>query len=298
MKKQTGFTLIELMISLVLGLVVVAAATMLFITGVRSQAMQQGVSDLQDNANFGLNYITQDVRLANLQATKAAVNQNLIYGGIVLSPSNLVSGLSGTNANLLSFSGTGVSNVNLGSDQLVIQYQPVATGGFDCEGIAIDDVDEIIVQRYFLRIDDNAGPGEGNPLALACDAGRYRKTAAAAIEGYGNSSEIIMKRVDQFRVLLNVQDETNGLYRYMDIAAYNAIAGAKPRILGVNLGVLTRSNQNVGNDPAIAQDDEFRLLDQDLTITAQGNPQGFIRRAISQEVALRNASGEIGRAHV
>jgi type IV pilus assembly protein PilW len=59
MKSQEGFTLVELMIALALGLIVVAAATLLFLTGLRSSSMQQGVSDLQDNANFGLNYITQ-----------------------------------------------------------------------------------------------------------------------------------------------------------------------------------------------------------------------------------------------
>lgn len=66
MRQQNGYTLMELLIALTLGLVIIAAATMLFLTGVRSQAMQQGVADLQDNANFGLNYITQDLRLANL----------------------------------------------------------------------------------------------------------------------------------------------------------------------------------------------------------------------------------------
>ena len=63
--KQVGFTLIELMISIALGLIVVAAAILLFLTGQKSVAMQKGMAELQDNANFGLNYITRDIRLAN-----------------------------------------------------------------------------------------------------------------------------------------------------------------------------------------------------------------------------------------
>lgn len=55
--KQQGFTLVELIISLALGLMVVAAAILLFLTGQKSVAMQKGVAELQDNANFGLNYI-------------------------------------------------------------------------------------------------------------------------------------------------------------------------------------------------------------------------------------------------
>jgi type IV pilus assembly protein PilW len=93
MKIQKGFTLIELMIALALGLIVVAAAAMLFLTGVKSSQVQQGMADLQDNANFGLNYITQDLRLANLNTVEAAMNDALLHGGVVLSQSNLPTGI-------------------------------------------------------------------------------------------------------------------------------------------------------------------------------------------------------------
>lgn len=292
MKQQRGFTLIELMIALALGLVVVAAATLLFLTGVRSQAMQQGVSDLQDNANFGLNYITQDIRLANLDANKAALSDQLEQGGVVLATSNLPSGLSGTVASLLSFSGTGVSNVNEGSDQLVIQFKPAQMGTYDCEGGLIDDPNEIIIQRYFLRVDTNASPTEGSPLALACDAGRYDENGATRISDYSNSSEIIMKRVDQFHVLLSVINTVNNERRYISIDEYMGLAGTKPRIVGIVLGVLTRSSQAVGTDAAIAQNNAFTLLDQDLVVQEAENPEGYIRRVVTQEVALRNALGD------
>ena len=87
-KKQIGFTLIELMISLALGLIVVAAAILLFLTGQEGVAMQKGVSELQDNANFGLNYITKDIRLTNLNVKEATINDQTPYGGVVLSSSN------------------------------------------------------------------------------------------------------------------------------------------------------------------------------------------------------------------
>ena len=47
----------------------------------------------------------------------------------------------------------GPSNVNVASDQLVIQYKAFDPQGFDCEGNAItqDEINEglFIVQRYF-----------------------------------------------------------------------------------------------------------------------------------------------------
>ena len=302
MKEQSGSTLIELLIALALGLIVVAAAAMLFLTGVRSSSMQQGVSDLQDNANFGLNYITQDIRLANLNNGTAVLNDELVMGGIVVSQNNYQESMKpqpdpanpddvpAFNQTLISSSGTGLSNVEQQSDYLVIQYQPVRTGGFDCEGREITDDSRVIVQRYFLRVDANAGSGEANPLALACDAGSYAFGEDVARD-FGDAGEIIMKRVDHFRVLLNVENAA-GQKRYIGINQYKALTGAnQPRIVGVSLGVLTRSSQNVGADAAIAQHDEFVVLDQTVKIEDDGNPTGYVRRVVTQDVALRNALG-------
>ncbi len=299
MINQRGFTLIELMIALALGLVVVAAATMLFITGVRGSQIQQGMSDLQESANFGLNYITQDIRLANLDAVEAELNDSLLAGGIVLSLNNLPEGVrSNIDDSLLSRGNgdtvgtdeqwTGASNVTQNSDQLVIQYKPIQVGGYDCEGRRITSTN-MIIQRYFLREDENAGVGEGNPLALACDAGSYTDTT---LSNFGDAGEIVMKRVDHFRVLLNVSNAA-GNRRYIGIREYRALAGAKPRIIGVSLGVLTRSGQSIGRDMASQQTNAFTVLDQNnVTISSGGNPQGFIRQVLIQEVALRNALGE------
>lgn len=66
MKKQLGMTLIELMIALVLGLIIVAAGFQLFVSGSINYNLQKTLAELQDNGNFGLNYITKDIRLANL----------------------------------------------------------------------------------------------------------------------------------------------------------------------------------------------------------------------------------------
>ena len=94
---QSGFTLIELMIALALGLVISAAAIMLFLTGQKSYSLQQGTADLQDNANFGLNYIVKDIRLSNLNTMTSGISDETAGGRIVFrSISNKKSITSGT----------------------------------------------------------------------------------------------------------------------------------------------------------------------------------------------------------
>ncbi|HAV56453.1 MAG: pilus assembly protein PilW [Acinetobacter sp. GWC1_38_13] len=376
-RKQLGFTLIELMISLTLGLIITAAAVLLFVTGQRSAAMQKGVAELQDNANFGLNYMTKDIRMSNLNIKTAEINDATLYGGVVLttkdstdvqldtttSPATqkptlpltitLANALVSQSDNRLSSVGTGnhwtgISNVEnttgtaLRSDQLVVQYLPQYiidnkgttsttddqyVGGFDCEGneirfSAAENL-RIYVQRYFLREDDNHAANETSPLALACDAGYYAigtfhgaiaatgtspaipatipATAPTSVTNYGDAGEIIIKRVDQFRVLLGVQKPetdtststpvTSIKNQYISIKDYMALTAPRPRILSIQLGMLVRSTQSVGNESAVKADQQFTVLDQIVKVKTSTDPK-YIRQVISQTVALRNALGE------
>lgn len=337
--KQSGFTLIELMIALALGLVVVAAATMLFLTSSRSQALQQGQASLQDDANFGLNYIVKDIRLGNLNTVQSSINDLTAYGGVVFRSSensvevsevaraNLPMSIEGATAHetLLTRSKglavgtspqwTGISNVqDISSDQLTIQFVPqyvldhknttdenddIWYGGTDCEGNELEfsrtEGRQVIVQRYFLRADDNNNENEPNtPLGLACDAGHYPlEGSPTEITGFGDEGQIILKRADHFRVLYSIQSGTS--HRYVDTATYMAMT-TKPRILAVQLGVLARSNQSVGGGASFSNDQVFRVLDQDVTVTTPtANTSKYARQVVTQTIALRNTFGERGQ---
>lgn len=158
MKLQYGFTLIELIIALALGLIISAAAVLMFITGQKSYVLQQGMANLQNNTTFGLNYITDEIRSTNLNVIKSIINDETTFGGIVLTSaanarkipavgtkpeqilSNLYPSVAGANtvATFLTSGGAHSSNVkcatditnngcssgDLSSDQLVIQYRP------------------------------------------------------------------------------------------------------------------------------------------------------------------------------
>ena len=147
----------------------------------------------------------------------------------------------------------------------------------------------MVVQRYFLRADNNKASNEGSALALACDAGHYALGNPATISRYGGAGEIIMKRVDHFRMLLGV--EANGAHRYMSVSNYMAMTAPRPRILSIQLGMLVRSNQSVGADAAVKADQAFQVLDQTVQVKTSTDPK-YIRQVVSQTVALRNALGE------
>ena len=358
MKVQHGFTLIELLIALALGLIVTAAAVLMFITGQKIYALQQGMANLQDNSTFGLNYITDEIRNSNLNTINSIVNDETMFGGVVFTSavnarkvaasgvvpeqifSNLYPSLTGANTAVafLTAGELNTSNVKcadnvpdngctsgeLKSDQLLTQYRPqyvtddkgtAATaddmwfGGYDCEGNKIEflktePAKRIVVQRYFLREDSDKGSEPNSSLALACDAGwywePYKNNASVeikptAISDFGGQGEIIMKRVDHFRVLFEIQ--TGNSYQYISVKNYQALANPKPRILSIQLGILGRSVQSVGNDSVFKNDQKFKVLDQTVVVkTPTSNASTkYVRQVVSQTIALRNTFGERGK---
>ncbi|WHP04878.1 PilW family protein [Acinetobacter corruptisaponis] len=323
MKKQAGMTLIELMVTLVLGLIIIAAGFQLFVSGSINYNLQKTLSELQDNGNFGLNYITKDIRMANLDANLAIINDRNLYSGIVLTglksysslseddqktqSANLPFHLTDENTTKITLltqgdsqtSWLGLSNIKeYKSDQLVIQYKAVIEGALDCEGRGItqDEIDKgvFIVQRYFLRKD-------GDDLALVCDAGRYETLLATAdlptaISNYGGNGEVIMRRVDHFHILLGIKDNIKDEFKYVSIKDYmgatNTLvkdANPRARIMSLQLGILMRGVETVPNNQNVP--DAFQILDQKVSLKDDAKANRYVREVITQTVALRNGYG-------
>ena len=318
---QSGFTLLELMIALALGLIISAAAIQLFIGGFLTSRMQEANAELQNSGVFGLDYIARDIRLANYGVTRPDLNDQTPWGGIVLTAINATD--TSTNipyptvapfvsAGLLSHSvGTGetvssvknewqgLSNVNVSSDQLTIQF--VAPNAMvNCEGLDVQEGD-YVVQRYFLRRDP-ADATTGTNYALACDANTPTAAGTAAvaqpalITGFGGAGQIIMPRVDHFTVQLGARSANNNL-GYYTINEYRKVAKAArakvpaevaPRIVSIKMAVLVRSlddtkNKNIDLTKAIP------MLNQNVTLT--DDKTQYARRVYATSIAIRNGMG-------
>lgn len=170
---QQGLTLIELMISITLGLLLSFAATKLFVTGVNVYRVQTSVSDFQEAASYGLGSIENKMAMTN-QGSYLPMSANSGWTGVVVTGSVaekdannnttgfMVGNLRGAKlagggtlgAALLSVDGsqttsgsgntwTGVSNVKksgsaIKSDQIVIQYR-APYNMKNCEGVTVTE---------------------------------------------------------------------------------------------------------------------------------------------------------------
>jgi type IV pilus assembly protein PilW len=75
---KNGFTLIELMIALVLGLILVAGVIQIFISNKQAYRVTDAHSKLQDNARFALDVLSRDVRSAGFSGCRAIEDMNIL----------------------------------------------------------------------------------------------------------------------------------------------------------------------------------------------------------------------------
>lgn len=66
MRRAGGFTLVELMIAMLLGLVVIGGVVSVFIAGQRSYATNKAIADVQDGARIAFELMARDIRDAGL----------------------------------------------------------------------------------------------------------------------------------------------------------------------------------------------------------------------------------------
>ena len=202
-KNQYGFTLIELMVSMVLGLLISAAVMQVYIINVKTAGIQNSASGLVENTAFNVPIVERKIRLASLGLANKN-KDNEIGAGIILTNTNLKNstdiddtglpksitiGVNPVEVALFTHTGdqvdsvwNGASNFNLKSGQLTIQYR-APQHMYDCEGklalgprrVKIGGVQEtidgqVIIERFYLKAPDPAKPTE---ISLYCDAGKY-----------------------------------------------------------------------------------------------------------------------------
>ena len=158
---QKGFSLVELMVALTLGLLLIAGLGQVFVGSKQAFRAQEGVSDVQENGRFAIDILGRQIRLAG-------------YRPAVLQPPQIddPSMPAGSEA-IFGFDNTATSGRAPGSDVLLIAYEGAADGGVttDCMGNAVAAGAEV-VNAFFINaerelrctVNDASQQAAGQPL--------------------------------------------------------------------------------------------------------------------------------------
>ncbi len=325
---QQGFTLVELMISLVLGLLISAAVIQVYITNVRAVTLQEAGSSIIDSNVFGIPVLEEHIRLANLGLADT-INDTSAGAGVVLTQTGNLKDikLTGdedvpltllTNTGDVTTKGTGnqwsaKTATNTASGQLTIQFR-APQDMFDCEGrhalgpraVNINKVKkvidgQIVIERYYLNAQDASKP---NQLSLYCDAGKYITEFMDDYSEQGDTDKpaSVLTAKDRIKdfgdkgvvVVQNMDyfDILLGTKKANDIRYYTVKQYMdltdKPDVISVKVGGIVRSN-NVVQTSELSN--KFSVLGNNIALKTDATDveKKYLRFAFQNEIALRNA---------
>lgn len=271
--QQQGFTLIELMISIILGLLVIAAAMAIFLSGQRSLNMQTGMSELQQNSIFGLSQLTHDLRHVNLNTTTTyQISKTTPGSGVIFNATNY----SGISTNYVTTENKTTTNMNERSDQLTIQYMPNINDMVNCEGTVLTNITTPVVQRYYIEA------VTGGRYNLMCDAGGSNGAVL------GQNAQVLLQDIEVFQVRFGVKSSTGNI-QYKRPGSITDT----DKIVSAEVGVIARSSSSIGRDSNINNPRKsFALFGRNVGLKAPtAADSAYLREVFSQVVVFRNSQG-------
>lgn len=254
LNKQLGFTLIELMITLVLSLMITYAIAQVLISSNRTSVTADGMSQSQETGRFVMSYLANNIREAGLDAipplsatTEAFVSCSDFPGLMDFEiPGNhqcsFETALGGTQANINNLANTG--------DRLAIAMIPSAplNAGVrdaalirDCTGAGGYDEEDIILNVFWVAPDGNG------MNSLFCRGHKFNGTAITE----SNPQQAIANGVEAMHILYGYADSALGASGQRNVSRYINAADVPPnswdRVYAVKVSILTRSITAVTN---------------------------------------------------
>jgi len=131
--RQGGFTLVELMVTLAISTVLMAAIYQSYLVSQRSYRMLEGLAQLQENARFSMDVLSRTIRMTGYKRNAGDEDTFAFPGGATFAAAGQV--VAGTNNNA-----DGGDSILDGSDTITIRYQGnTATQMTNCLGASVTD---------------------------------------------------------------------------------------------------------------------------------------------------------------
>ncbi|MGQ9426589.1 PilW family protein [Gilvimarinus sp. F26214L] len=227
LNRQSGLTLVELMIALALSLVVATATIQMFVGTRQTQGLNDEINRLQENARFALEILTENIRLAGYTGPN--------YVGAL--PAYFLQDACDTFDPCTDDGGA--SN----SDRIAVQFNPPPDDGTetDCTG-AVVPADVVIANVYHIT-------SAGGVNSLSCrgynvDTGSWVAAAQPIISG-----------IDSMQVQYGLDASGDGATAFVSadrVTDWN-------EVVAVRIGLLVNAGSGTGSGETVSKD--YVLLD-------------------------------------
>jgi type IV pilus assembly protein PilW len=272
---QRGVSLIELMISLVIGLVVVGAVLVSIIGSSNAGRFQAAYGQMNEDAQIGLSILSRDIQMAGYSEPTALVNTGTVPLPVyVLNFGNLATAIFGCDSDFANPVAASVvcgagANAAIETSYQADTQSTVATGGApsDCLGSAIAAGPPYIVRNRYYVSSGNSGRPE-----LYC-------------AGVGGSGQPLIENIDSMSILYGMQVAAapRQVVRYVSATSIAGVGAAEwSNVVSVRICLIVRSAQ-----PVLDSGDGSILKYQDCAGASQVSNDRYLRRAYFTTSTLR-----------
>ncbi len=264
--QQQGFSLIELMIAITLGMVLMGAALQFIIATKETYSLNDDISRIQENGRIALDIIVQDLQMAGYRTpmSGSGTMPNFFLMNATVAGSFLADGGAAAMTD-------GLPNT---SDRLAIQFDPPPDDGSeqDCVGNAVG-AGTLLVNVYTVADPDLDGINSLFCQGFDADAGAW----------LGAGAQPLVDGIDSIQVLYRVTDPTVTPETYRYISGDVLVPADFPNITAARVALLVSNGLATGS--ADSQTRLYRVLDSGL-ITFNNDRQP--RRIYSTIVQFNN----------
>ena len=307
---QTGISLIEIMIALLIGAFLLGGVLQIFIGSKQTYRMQENLSRLQENGRLAMDFLVNDIRMAGYQGCPSLrhVTPKVIAGSPVipvLTENTFVSGAENIAANW-NANACGASNVCIATtDAISLIYSE------SCGANLTDPMDDV---NAVIRIPttNTCSITENKALLVSsCSAGdifRANNDASTAIQhpslntAFGTDAELFMFRAYSYFIRESISESPGRSLWRLDNTRVTSSTNPVELNEGIeNMQILYGADTNADHTPdyyvqagtvglnmsqvlSIRITLTVRTIDANLT----GAGDGRIRRNFTSTIALRN----------
>lgn len=274
LNKQAGFSIVELMVSLILGLIISGAVIQMLVGSNVTNALNRAIASSQENGRFIMSRLRQDLVMVGLyDAFDPNLSQavdNVEEAAFVLDHPVALPGDFSGRATLGSIQGTNGSN-----DTLVVSLQAER----DCRGLKLGyaaNEEFYVVNEYFV---------EDNLLKCRGFDGRFLRGQVAASGHNGHASYTLLDDVLSFQVAYGISAPLNGNtvarpVRYIDASELAAAYANNSTVVAIRIAMVLKGEGRVQLDAPFT----YKLLNE----SSQTAPDASVYQAFETTISLRN----------
>ncbi len=316
--RQRGFGLVELMISITLGLVLSAAVIQVFIAARASTDLQDALSQTQENARFAMRYVGKEIRMAGYMGCRSlgtipvnnialpATEVDFSLATAVIADNDV----DGTNA-YNAVAGTDILHIKRGSDEAIrltgnlapnnanVQVEDNSAGFAQGDYVLITDC---LSADIFRIVNSPKEPGEGTATFTHAKGGLNSDNKLSKI--YGADAEIFALETLHFYVRDTGRvsargDAINSLYAEQRLVGSSGVMSSAIELvegvedMQLQFGVDTDVAADRAVDQYLSADavtDWGRVLSVRITLQLYGSNSAAVKSANPQQYV--NAKGE------